>query len=170
MKMLAFIILYGFTVIINSDKFNEYQSGNQVLKNGMEVSWKYNNDRIYFEIQAPTEGWVTIGFNSNDGMAGCYLLMGRVKNGNVEVAEHYTQRPGDYSPISKYDVTAQVADPKGKEESDLTNISFILPLKAISKYQKDLFPNSEYIMVLAYSIDDDFQHHSIMRTSIKVKL
>lgn len=29
----------------------------------MKVSWFYQEDRIFFELTAPTKGWVTIGSN-----------------------------------------------------------------------------------------------------------
>ena len=49
---------------------------------------------------------------------------------------------------------------KEKEEYELTSISFGIPQKVISNYQKALFPNSEFTMVFDYSRYDDFQHHS----------
>ncbi|MAZ35868.1 MAG: hypothetical protein CL842_00265 [Crocinitomicaceae bacterium] len=170
MKLLSFILLYGFVVVLNSDKYNDYQTGNSVSKNGMEVSWEFNKDSVTFEMSAPTNGWVTVGFNSNEGMAGCYLLMGRIENDTVQVVEHYTQRPGEYAPISKYDVKPKVSSTSGFENGKMTKIKFSILQKAISKYQKDLFPNSDYVTVLAYSESDDFQHHSSMRTSVKVTL
>lgn len=170
MKILSFLLLYGFAVVLNSDKYNAYQQGNSVSKNGMEVSWKHESDRIRFEMSAPVTGWVTIGFNTTKGMAGCYLLMGRVKNEKVEVVEHYTQSPGEYYPISNKDVRSQLIILEGEEISNRTSISFSIPHRAQSKYQKNLFPNSEFVLVLAYSQEDDFQQHSIMRTSIPVKL
>ena len=115
MKLLSFILLYGFVVVLNSDKYNDYQTGNSVSKNGMEVSWEFNKDSVTFEMSAPTNGWVTVGFNSNEGMAGCYLLMGRIENDTVQVVEHYTQRPGEYAPISKYDVKPKVSSTSGFE-------------------------------------------------------
>ncbi len=170
MNLLHTILLYGFAVVIGSDKYTEFQKGNKVVKNEMHVEWEYTNKEIEFTMAAPTSGWVTIGFNSKQGMAGCYLLMGRVVNGKVEVVEHYTQSPGKYAPISTYDVRPQVKVISGIEEDGETTIQFKLPQKAISKYQKDLTKNSEYYMVLAYSNHDDFQHHSAMRTSVKIKL
>jgi len=170
MKIVALIILYGFAVVLNGEKYNDFQSGNSVSKNGMEVSWEFDGDLVSFEMAAPTQGWVTIGFNTTEGMTGCYLLMGRVFKGKAEVVEHFTQSPGNYAPITKYDVKSQVKQQSGAENEKLTVIQFSIPQKAISKYQKDLFPNSEYVMVMAYSQEDDFQHHSTMRTSVKVKL
>jgi hypothetical protein len=120
--------------MLNSDKYNEYQQGNSDSKNGMEVNWKDEGSYVNFEMSAPTNGWVTIGFNTSNGMTGCYLLMGRIKKGKVEVVEHYTQSLGNCAPISSYDIKPQVIDQKGKQEYELTSRSFSIPQKAISNY------------------------------------
>lgn len=170
MNLVYAVLLYGFAIVIGSDKYTEFQKGNKVIKNNMEVQWKYVENSIEFTMSAPTDGWVTIGFNNQESKAGCYLLMGRIQNGNVEVVEHYTQSPGNYKPISKYNVVPKVAGVRGEETGKSSTIEFSLPQKANCQYQKDLFPGKQYVMVLAYSQSDDFQHHSIMRTSVKVKL
>ena len=50
MKLLSFILLYGFVVVLNSDKYNDYQTGNSVSKNGMEVSWEFNKDSVTLNV------------------------------------------------------------------------------------------------------------------------
>ena len=86
---------------------------NDVSKNCMTVSWKYKNERIHFEMAAPTKGWVTIGFNTTQTMAGAYFIMGRVRNQKAEVVEHYTISSGNYKSITKLGGTAEVEDLTG---------------------------------------------------------
>lgn len=146
----------------NSDK--------SISKNKMKVNWHYKNDRIHFEMSAPTDGWVTIGFNTTSGTKGAYLLMGNIINGKPNVEEHYTLSPGNYKTISSLEEIPQVKDAMGDENFNTTTLKFSLPTKAGNKYQKDLSEGNEYTMIIAYSQEDDFQHHSIMRTSVNVKL
>lgn len=141
-----------------------------VSKNKMNVSWHFENERIYFEMSAPTDGWVTIGFNAQSETTGAYLLMGNIINGKVNVVEHFTESPGNYSPITKLGAESQVDNIEGIEKNNNTLINFSLPKKAFSKYQKDLLEGNEYTMIIAFSREDDFQHHSMMRTSEIVKL
>ena len=136
----------------------------------MAVSWYYNNDRIYFKMIAPTDGWVTIGFNTSTSTTGAYLLMGHIINGNVAVVEHYTTSPGNYSAITKFGAMAQVADVSGQQKGQRTTIEFSLPVMASGKYQRDLIEGLSYTMLIAYSQEDNFQHHSIMRTPVEIKL
>lgn len=150
---------------------NAQKNGAKILsKNKMNVSWYFENERIYFEMSAPTDGWVTIGFNTQSGTTGAYLLMGNIINGKVNVIEHFTKSPGSYSPITKLGAESQVENIEGIEENNNTLIKFSLPKKAFSKYQKDLSEGNEYTMIIAFSREDDFQHHSMMRTSEIVKL
>jgi hypothetical protein len=146
------------------------ESMKHLTKNGMNVQWHYRNERVFFEMSAPTEGWVTIGFNITLGTEGAYLLMGNVVNGKPAVIEHYTISAGNYKPITSLGAPANVQDVKGSETNTSTTLNFSLPIKATSNYQRDLTEGSQYTMIIAYSQEDDFQHHSIMRTSISIKL
>lgn len=159
-----------FLMLISVGCYSQKTDIKSLKENRMEVSWHYQNGRIYFEMIAPTEGWITIGFNTKQGTTGASLLMGRVVNGETEVVEYYTKSPGNYVPITNFGFKSKVENISGTEENRITTITFSLPTKAHSKYQKDLFEGNQYTLILAYSRDDDFQHHSIMRTSKQVKL
>lgn len=141
-----------------------------VTKNGMCVSWYYANNRIFFEMSAPTQGWITIGFNSTTKMQGAYLVMGNVVNQQAQVVEHYTLSAGKYKPLTSLGAQSQVADVMGNHDTEKTTLQFSLPIKAISRYQKELSKGKKYHLILAYSREDDFKHHSIMRTAIQIKL
>jgi DOMON domain len=141
-----------------------------ITKNGMKVSWEYKNQRIYFEMTAPTNGWVAIGFNNSDNTAGNYLLMGNVVGSQSSVMEHYTISAGNYKSFTDLKVNISVFDVVGIETQQVTKIRFSLPTAPSNKYTKDLEQGQEYTLLMAYSQQDDFQHHSIMRTSVKIIL
>lgn len=141
-----------------------------VSKNGMEVKWRFDEYRIYFEMKAPTQGWVAIGFNESSALEGTYLIMGHVANHQAAVVEHFVQSPGQYSPIKDLGGTVEVQDIGGQEESKLTKLSFSLPLTAVDHYRKSFTSGADYNLLIAYSQEDDFQHHSVMRTSVKIQL
>ena len=141
-----------------------------IEKNGMKITWTYEGERIHFTISAPTQGWVTIGFNQSTHIKGAYLLMGRVVDNVAEVVEHYTLQPGKYVPIETLGAMPSVDHAKGNQTGKRTEISFSLPIIPGSQYQKSLKAGNEYIMIMAYSQEDDFQHHSIMRTSVEIEL
>lgn len=163
---------YTFTsLVLLVTNFIQAQNMMQTIeKNQMIVSWEVQENQIYFEMQAPTQGWVTIGFNENESLSGAYLLMGRIKNGKAEVVEHYVKQPGDYQPILEYGIESQILSVNGLENETQTQLSFSIPIAAISQYHKNLFVGTQWTLIIAYSTEDDFQHHSIMRTSAKIQL
>lgn len=148
----------------------EGQEPNKVTKNGMTVSWYFGDKEIHFEMSAPTNGWVTVGFNESSGTKNAYLLMGHIVKGEANVVEHFTQSVGNYSPIPDLGGTVLVRNVSGKEKNEKTSLKFSLPIDKATEYQKKIIEGEEYHMILAYSVDDDFQHHSIMRTSVEIQL
>ncbi len=142
----------------------------EIRKNNMIVRWEIVKKHIHFEMEAPTDGWVTIGFNETTTLAGTYLLMGRIRNGKAEVVEHYTEKLGSYKPISDYGISSQTNDIAGNEKGNRSKLHFSIPIKKTSKYHQQLSPGTKWSLLLAYSLEDDFQHHSIMRTSVEIKL
>ena len=61
-------------VILNITQIQPQDSMKEVRKNNMRVSWKLEKEYIQFEMEAPTNGWVAIGFNETTSLAGTYLL------------------------------------------------------------------------------------------------
>jgi len=156
--------------ILTITQIQPQDSMKEVRKNNMTVSWKMEKEHIHFEMEAPTNGWVAIGFNETTSLVGTYLLMGSIRNGKAEVVEHYTEKPGSYKPITKYGIPNQVNSISGDEKRNLTKLKFSIPISKFSKYHKQLSTETKWTLLLAYSVDDDFQHHSIMRTSMEIIL
>jgi hypothetical protein len=169
LKKIVLVLAITLSSVLVISSLNAQDKMKKIEKNGMIVQWHFSVDRIYFEISAPTNGWVTIGFNEHDETTNAYLLMGRVVNGKADVVEHYTKSPGNYSPITDYGIASRVLDVEGSEGKATTSISFSIPVLPGCKYHKDLSQGKELVLILAYSQQDDFQHHSIMRISTKIQ-
>ena len=169
MKYLAKIVLsYGLAVTIPYQP-QDAEPANSITKNDMTVTWKHKEARVHFEMKAPTNGWVAIGFNTSQSITGTYLLMGRVVNGVAEVVEHYTLSPGKYKPLETLGAESAVEDVAGSETQEGTTLKFSLPISALNTYARNLSRGETYVLLMAFSREDDFQHHSMMRTAEKVK-
>ena len=163
------IILLWTTTCIVSSQAQEYFP-QSITKNEMVVEWLHRGDRVHFQMEAPTQGWLAIGFNDHDHINQAYLVMGRVVNKKTEVVQYYTSRPGQYRPISQHGATPNVEDIFGEQNDKRTQIKFSLPIQAMSKFERSLLPGKDIFLILAFSREDDFQHHSTMRTSLKITL
>jgi hypothetical protein len=164
------VLIYCLPMLLGSGLVGRKLQQRSVSKSGMTVNWNCQKNRMFFEMSAKTTGWLTLGFNDTPGIKGAYLLMGRVVDGKAEVVEHYTLQAGDYRPIASLGGTTQVEDVDGVEKNGESTIYFSLPLAVAGKYQKQLVQGKRYHWILAYSREDDFQHHSIMRTAVEVQL
>ena len=134
------------------------------------VQWEYKADRVHFEMQAPTDGWVAIGLNDKDQLIGNNLIMGAVKEEKVNITDDMILGFGYHQPMENIGSSSQLEDVKGWESMGKTTIAFSLPIKAADQFHFDLNKGKEYFLLIAYSQDDDFAHHSIMRTSLKIEL
>lgn len=162
-------MIYNFFLIALIPHFLPFQE-KSIFKNKMDVEWSYAKERVHFKISAPSNGWLAIGFNPKPGLTGSYLIMARIKNGEAEVVEHYTLSPGNYKSLESLGEKNLVKNQKGKESKNFTEIEFSLPENSKTKYRYDLNSGHEYNLIMAFSLEDDFKHHSIMRTSAQIKL
>jgi hypothetical protein len=160
------ILLYGFAITIPAN----YCMTGKVEKNNMLVRWKVQETTILMEVSAPTNGWVAIGFNTKEGLSGTNLIMACVKDGKVVVEDYYTKKPGDYKPILQLGGQNGISNIDGEEQTAFTKVTFELALNLKDGFHHTLKKDGEYYLLMAYSQSDNFQHHSIMRTSEKIKL
>jgi hypothetical protein len=139
-----------------------------VNKNGMDVSWKIEEEHLLISVSAPSTGWVAVGFNTTDDLAGTNLIMAAVAGSDVILSDRYILAPGKHSPVTELGGTEAAIVVSGNENPVGTAITFRLPLLAQGKFHFDLSPGRSFHLLMAYSREDDFMHHSVMRTSVEI--
>lgn len=138
--------------------------------NGMTFLWMFNGGLLRCEASAPTTGWVAVGFNTQNELRGTNLIMGAIEQEFLNMDDQYIVKPGDHRSVIQLGGSEALTKRGGKEEDGITTISFSLPQLANDKFHHNLIQGVEYYVLLAFSQEDDFKHHSIMRTTIKLKL
>jgi DOMON domain len=138
--------------------------------NGMTFQWSFSKDNLHCKVIAPTKGWVAIGFNTVDELSGTNLIMGAVEQDFVMIDDRFIVKPGSHKSITELGGSEALTQRAGSESNNNTTISFSIPLSVNDKFHHDLQEGKEYYVLMAFSQEDDFQHHSIMRTTIKIKL
>lgn len=164
LKLIFMATLYGCSAFTNTVERTEK------VMNRMAVRWEIQGDKISFELSSPEHGWVAIGFNDENGMAGTHLIMASVKDNKVVAKDFYVKSPGNYAAITDLGGKGIVYDAEGYEGFSGTQVKFTLPLNHEAIYYLPLQQGKEYHLLMAYSMEDDFDHHSIMRTSTTIKL
>lgn len=141
-----------------------------IRERGMEVRWRFTEDQIELEMSAPTTGWLAIGFNGRSGLTGTNLIMGSVANGETTLSDQYVSRPGDHRPISEHGGKSWLQLVDGEETDSQTRIRFLLPRGQSDQWHHALTPGKNLYLLVAFSREDDFAHHSMMRTEVKIEL
>lgn len=121
-------------------------------------------------MSAPTAGWLAVGFNTRNELAGTNLIMGAVEEEFYRVDDRYILKPGDHRPMTSVGAQDQILHRHGLEEGGCTTITFSIPLYSSDNYHLNLKEGRPYFVLMAYSLEDDFEHHSVMRTQIKINL
>lgn len=160
------IVLYGLMATMPSN----FAPMKKIEKNGMKVCWQFNDDKVDFEVFAPTKGWVAIGFNEKSDLVGNNLIMGNVENGKITVSDRYIVGFGNHQVVESLGGVNHLSNIEGKENEKGTTIRFSVLKTAMDEYHYDLLREKVFHLLIAYSQEDDFSHHSRMRTSIEIVL
>lgn len=169
---LTIILRSLFAIALGYGQTMPYQlsNENQVKKNEMEVSWEDFGPAYRFHVSAPTSGWIALGINPEDELVGSSLYMARIQDGKVQVIDHYVRGFADYLPVIELGGQSLVSDTDGKWDGTRSVFSFCIPANSDSQFHHDLKEGQTYTFHLAFSESKDFQHHSVMRTKVVVRL
>ncbi len=162
-----------FMTLLLSEGFSaqaQQKDFESVTVNGMTFHWRFDKDHLQCRATAPTKGWIAIGFNTKDELSDTNLIMGAVEQGYVTVEDRFIIKPGDHRSVIDLGGSEALMHRSGQEENGATTIAFSLPLSVNDKFHHNLYEGKEYYILMAFSQEDDFRHHSFMRTTIKIKL
>lgn len=141
-----------------------------VTAQGMAVQWRVVENQLAVTVYAPTRGWVAIGFNTQDQLMGTNLIMGAVADGRTIVDDRYILKPGEHKSIRELGGQYALSNAFGVENEGGTTVFFTLSLHSSDSWHHTLEEGKEYVLLMAYSQEDDFRHHSHMRTSVRITL
>ncbi len=135
----------------------------------MQFSYELKGTTVEIELNAPTLGWVGVGFNDHNSIVNSDLYLLRVKKSKVEGLDMFVVSAGNPKEDIELRGSNNIEVIEGSESSGSTRIKFSVPMdsKDPNDYKHKL--NQDFWLILAYSQSDDFDHHSIMRKHIKYR-
>lgn len=142
----------------------------KIEKNDMTVEWEIRGEWLHVKMAAPTTGWVAIGLNPVEGLVGTNLIMATVEAGAVRLSDRYIVAPGDHRSIADLGGKSSLVLVEGSENKRLTTITVKMPLRASDRFHHDLEPGIKIHLLMAFSLEDDFMHHSVMRTAVEISI
>ena len=124
----------------------------------MTVAWTVEADRVVFELAAPTAGWLAVGLNDRDDLAGSRLVMAAVSR-DVARAEEHVPRPPKHPKVVDLTVLAS------EQVDGWTRISVALPLVSERADAPALAKGARVWLTVAWSHAPEFDHHSAERSA-----
>lgn len=148
-----------------------YPQDKSIHKNGMTVQWQLVDEHtMQFKLSAPSYGWVAIGLNPQDRLVGSNLIMASIRDELTTISDRYVVALGNHQAMSELGVESKVILIDAQESDSGTEIIFQLDTRGDDAYHYELQEGKPIYLTMAYSREDDFGHHSAMRTSTKIIL
>lgn len=143
---------------------------NSLTTEGFELEWTHQSDTVRFSLTAPTTGWVAVGFTDTGDLMDSNLIQGRVTNGTVFIQDQFITGFGEHPPVEALAVPSRISEVEGVEVNGETTITFSISKKKMDRLHYELSKGQEINVWLAYSVSDDFDHHSRKRILRKITL
>ena len=125
-----------------------------VTEAGVQFLWTVAGNQLDVKLVAKTKGWIGIGFNPESGMKNANFLIGRVKNGEAEVQDHFGTLKTNHKADDKIGGTSHVSNVSGSETGDTTELAFSIPLDSGDANDGVLDPDAQTTVLLAYGKSD----------------
>lgn len=132
----------------------------------MTASWTVDGAWLEVEVTAPTTGWVLVGFHDREALAGARLMMAAV-GPDGPVGEEHLADPPRHARRQEGAVATLIS---ASQTAGTTTARFRVPLDPQQPGLPTLQAGARTWMWLAWSLDDDFQHHSARREGAWVVL
>lgn len=151
---------------INSESIH---TKNQIEVEDVRFRWKHRSARIFGSMRAPTNGWVAVGFNDKPQLKGTRFVIGDVSASPIKVEEHIALVP-DHQTVQKLDIEPALNNVSGQNDSGTSRLEFSLPHEFRDKPNLVLRPGSYIHLMLAWSHQGNFDHHSTWRRHYNITL
>lgn len=136
---------------------------------GVNLAWSHRNGRFHATLQAPTRGWIAVGFNGARTLEGTRFVIAAVAATPIVVEEHVALVPG-HRRVDLVGGMPALADVAGGFANGVSRCDFSLPHAIPGAYPLDLAPGRATYLMLAWSMAPEFDHHSAWRKHYDVIL
>ncbi len=141
------------------------QGSSSVTAGDFTLNWTVEEKNATFTLEAPTTGWVAVGFNPTRMMQDANFIIGYVENGEAAIRDdfgnYFTSHDADHNLGGSDDIL----DFHGTESEGTTSLTFTIPLDSGDEYDQPLTPGEDLNLIFAYGNSDDF--HSIHSETAK---
>ena len=138
-----------------------------------DLQWQIDGGNLKVQIAAPTTGWVAVGFDAENKMAGANILIGYVADGAAFLRDDFGSAQVKHESDTGLGGSENFSELEGEETDGVTVLRFTIPLDSGDAFDKPLEPGKSYKVIYAYGPagKDDFgSYHTKTRGSFELTL
>lgn len=137
----------------------------------MSFAWTVDGDNLAVKLTAETDGWVGIGFNPTEKMAGANFILGYVKEGEAKIVDEFGTEETKHKSDKKLEGAADAVLVGGTEVDGVTTIEFTMPLDSGDKNDTKIDVKGDTTVLLGYGAGrDSFRSKHKYRSTFIVNL
>ena len=148
--------------------FLGFSQTNTIEQNGMTFTWEVEGNGIIATVTGPLQGWLAVGFSNKSGIVGSNLLMMQVTEDGLYGEDQLVTGVGIHPTIESLGGQSGLQVVEGEESEEGTTIRFRMVFYE-DPFHHQLIPGDTCFLTLAYSVADEFDHHSRMRTETQIR-
>lgn len=122
---------------------------------GVIVDWRVNGETIAVRMEAPTTGWVSIGFDPARIMQDANMIMVAVTDEGVQAEDHFGTGRIRHAPDTELGGSSDILSVDATEADGRTEVTFSIPLNSGDVYDRVLRPGTVHSFIVAYGKQDD---------------
>lgn len=170
MKRRAMLALTGWSLVDPAGASEALAAGpsRHVALGAVTFAWHHDNQRLYGTLTAPTSGWIAVGFNTARSLAGTRFVI--AVTGRAPRVEMHVAGDMGHPTIESLGGQSGLADISGESAAGSSILRFSLPHHSAAPHPLELAPGTPIHLMLAWSHEADFAHHSAWRRHLDVVL
>lgn len=140
-----------------------------VVDDDVTFTWHHQADRLRGTLSAPSAGWIAVGFNEVRTLRNTWFVIASVAAKPIRVEEHIALVP-DHRNIVDMGIRSSIDHVSGFHRQGRSQLEFSLPHALPKRPALRLGPGTKTHLMLAWSHEAEFDHHSAWRRHYDVVL
>ena len=136
---------------------------------GVRVRWRHAADRFAIRLDTPSPGWLALGVNDSRALAGTRFVIADVAGPLVRAEERVALLPGHVA-VATLGLAPILLEAGGHYREGRATLALELEPAIDERPRLRLRSGSRLHLMLAWSHESDFEHHSAWRRHVPVEL
>jgi hypothetical protein len=162
-----FVLATGVSIL--ASRPNAEELSQNIEADGVVFQSWHRDGRLFASFSAPTRGWLAVGFNNHQRFEGSRFVIGASRGSAFQIEEHIAIVP-NHAPVQELGLQAAVQDAAMQAKDGINSLEFSLPHHFTDTDNPSLVAGQLTYLMLAWSHESDFDHHSAWRRHFWVRL